>query len=220
MSRTALVRPKARLYRATRNSDEVDHVSTHVLRLRHRWLFACREWSGSRWFGSCRSAARSQLVGESQSTGVQIATVAGDPGKAGPYVIRARYPPNTVNEPHYHPTDEEITVLSSTLYFGQGMTMKHDAMALPAGSFVAQPVNRWHFLLTKPSPWSSRSVESARERISWRNDLLASAPWSGGCGGDRRAPLTSHAGRGRIRSSEGSPPCQTGLSPAARSSRA
>jgi quercetin dioxygenase-like cupin family protein len=77
--------------------------------------------------------------------------------------------PHGVNEPHYHPTDEEITVLSGTLYFGQGMTMQpDDAMALPAGSFVAQPATTWHFLLTK-----AESVELEIRGIGPRSNLVA-----------------------------------------------
>ena len=37
-----------------------------------------------------------------RAPGVQAATLVGDPSKPGPYVIRAKYPPNTVNRPHHH----------------------------------------------------------------------------------------------------------------------
>lgn len=88
-----------------------------------------------------------------RAPGVQTATVAGDPSRPGAYVIRARYPPNTVNGPHYHPGDEEITVLSGTLYFGRGLAMEPAwTMTLPAGSSIAQPAKAWHFLFTKDEP--------------------------------------------------------------------
>jgi Cupin domain len=88
-----------------------------------------------------------------RAPGVQAATLIGDPSKPGPYVIRAKYPPNTVNRPHHHPGDEEITVLSGTLYFGHGLTMEPEkTMTLPAGSFIAEPAKSWHYLLTKSEP--------------------------------------------------------------------
>lgn len=88
-----------------------------------------------------------------RAPGVQTATLAGDPSKSGPYVIRAKYPPNTVNRPHYHPGNEEITVLSGMLYFGQGMAITPErTTAVPAGSFIQQPAKSWHFLFTKADP--------------------------------------------------------------------
>jgi quercetin dioxygenase-like cupin family protein len=88
-----------------------------------------------------------------RAPGVQAATLVGDPSKPGTYVIRAKYPPNTVNRPHHHPGDEEITVLSGTLYFGHGLTMEpENTMTLPAGSYIGEPAKSWHYLLTKSEP--------------------------------------------------------------------
>jgi hypothetical protein len=88
-----------------------------------------------------------------RAPGVQTAPLLGDPSKSGPYVFRAKYPPNTVNRPHHHPGDEEITVLSGTLYFGPGQDMSPAAtLALPPGSYIAVPAKAWHFLLTKSEP--------------------------------------------------------------------
>lgn len=51
-----------------------------------------------------------------------------------------KYPPNLVNPPHHHPLDEELTVLSGTLYLGHGETMDPaKARALPPGSFIVEP---------------------------------------------------------------------------------
>lgn len=90
-----------------------------------------------------------------RAPGVLTAPILGDPLKSGPYVFRAKYPPNTVNGPHHHPGDEEITVLSGTLYYGDGLTMEPEkTRALPAGSYIAVPAKAWHYLFTK-----SESVE-------------------------------------------------------------
>ena len=88
-----------------------------------------------------------------RALGVQTATMVGAPSKPGPYVIRGKYPPNTVNRPHHHPGDEEITVLSGTLYFGSGLTMDPEkTVTLPTGSFIAVPAKSWHYLFTKSEP--------------------------------------------------------------------
>lgn len=88
-----------------------------------------------------------------RAPGVQAATLAGDPNKPGPYVLRAKYPPNLVNPPHHHPLDEEITVLSGTLYLGHGESMDPaKASPLPPGSFVFEPAKTWHYLFTRAEP--------------------------------------------------------------------
>jgi quercetin dioxygenase-like cupin family protein len=88
-----------------------------------------------------------------RAPGVQTASLVGDPSKPGSYVFRAKYPPNTVNRPHHHPGDEEITVLSGTLYFGDGLAMEPEkTLTLSAGSYIAVPAKTWHFLFTTSEP--------------------------------------------------------------------
>jgi quercetin dioxygenase-like cupin family protein len=71
------------------------------------------------------------------------------PSKAEYYVFRAKYPPNTVNAPHHHPGDEELTVIGGTLYIGHGTTMDRDkATAYPPGSYIREPAGTVHFLFT------------------------------------------------------------------------
>ncbi len=92
-----------------------------------------------------------QLVfGESpRAPGVLTAPLLGTPGKAEYYVFRARYPPNTVNAPHHHPGDEELTVISGTLYIGHGKSMDRDkATAYPPGSYIREPAGSVHYLFT------------------------------------------------------------------------
>ena len=52
--------------------------------------------------------------------GAQVAVVAGDPGKDGPYVVRARLPAGYKIPPHTHPTDENVTVLSGVFHIAMG----------------------------------------------------------------------------------------------------
>lgn len=85
-----------------------------------------------------------------RAPGVLTAPLFGVPSKAEYYVFRAKYPPNTVNAPHYHPGDEELTVISGTLYIGHGAPMDRvKAIAYPPGSYIREPAGSVHFLFTK-----------------------------------------------------------------------
>ena len=53
-------------------------------------------------------------------SGAQASVVQGDPGAAGEYTIRLQMPDGYIIPPHYHPTDENVTVLSGTLLLGLG----------------------------------------------------------------------------------------------------
>src|SRR5437879_7213440 len=50
----------------------------------------------------------------------QFAVIEGDPSKAGVYTIRAKMPDGYKIQPHWHPTAENVTVLSGTLKVGMG----------------------------------------------------------------------------------------------------
>jgi len=85
-----------------------------------------------------------------RAPGVLTAPLFGVPSKAEYYVFRAKYPPNTVNAPHHHPGDEELTVISGTLYIGHGTPMdRAKAIAYPAGSYIREPAGSVHFLFTQ-----------------------------------------------------------------------
>ena len=82
--------------------------------------------------------------------GAKLAVLSGDPGKAVPFVVRLQMPAGYRIAAHWHPTDENVTVLSGTFAFGMGD--KFDAAALkdlPAGGFVALPANMHHFAMAK-----------------------------------------------------------------------
>jgi quercetin dioxygenase-like cupin family protein len=83
--------------------------------------------------------------------GVETAVLYGDPTKAGPYVLRAKFPAGFKLMPHSHP-DEWRTgvVLSGVYYFGLGE--KWDETKLrpyPAGTFFSEPKGRPHFVWAK-----------------------------------------------------------------------
>jgi hypothetical protein len=82
--------------------------------------------------------------------GAKTAVFFGDPHKAGPYVIRALMPDGYRVPPHWHPTDENITVISGTFMAGKGDKFSAAASeALPAGSFVRMPKEMRHFAWVK-----------------------------------------------------------------------
>ena len=81
-------------------------------------------------------------------SGSKFAVVSGDPGKEGPFVIRAKFPAGYAVPAHHHPTEERVTVLSGRL--GYGMSDKLDkahAKTLSAGHHVVMKadMNHWVF---------------------------------------------------------------------------
>lgn len=52
--------------------------------------------------------------------GAKTAVIHGDPKSSGPFVMRAKLPPNTTIGLHTHPATENVTILSGTLYFAAG----------------------------------------------------------------------------------------------------
>src|SRR5262245_11336785 len=69
-------------------------------------------------------------------TGAQFAVIQGDPAAAGPYVVRLKLPDGYKIMPHWHPTAENVTVLSGVFHLGTGTTFDDTKCAeMPAGSF-------------------------------------------------------------------------------------
>ncbi|RAI57970.1 cupin domain-containing protein [Roseicella frigidaeris] len=72
--------------------------------------------------------------------GTQIAVLAGDPGKPGPFVLRVKFPPNTTVAPHRHATAENLTILTGDVYHGMGETLdRQHGERLAPGGFVFLP---------------------------------------------------------------------------------
>jgi quercetin dioxygenase-like cupin family protein len=82
--------------------------------------------------------------------GAQFTVLSGDPGKNVPFAIRLKMPAGYKIAPHWHPTDEHVTVISGT--FTMGMGDKVDAKAtrdLAAGSYALMPAEERHYAWTK-----------------------------------------------------------------------
>jgi uncharacterized RmlC-like cupin family protein len=66
------------------------------------------------------------------------------------YMYRARFPANFKVQPHFHPDERVVTVMSGTLYMGYGEQFDESVMkALPAGSVWTEPAKQPHFVWAK-----------------------------------------------------------------------
>jgi len=82
--------------------------------------------------------------------GGRTAVLSGDPGKPGEYTLRAELPAGYTIAPHWHPTDEHITVLSGTVAFGMGdKAVAAEMKALPAGGYAVMPATMHHYFVVK-----------------------------------------------------------------------
>lgn len=82
--------------------------------------------------------------------GAKLAVLAGDPAGTGPVALRLKMPAGYRIPPHWHPTDERVTVISGTLGIGMGdkLDRKHSKV-LKAGGYAVAPANMHHFAWTK-----------------------------------------------------------------------
>jgi len=82
--------------------------------------------------------------------GAKLAVLSGDPGKAGPFVARLQVPASYKIPPHWHSTDEDLTVISGTFYFAEGDKMDTKAgHGMTAGSFHHLPAKTRHYAWSK-----------------------------------------------------------------------
>jgi hypothetical protein len=82
--------------------------------------------------------------------GAEIAVLDGDPSKPGPFSIRAKLPDGYTVAPHWHPTAENLLVLSGTLMVGMGKTFEEGSMhALTSGGYSKMPAKTNHYVRTK-----------------------------------------------------------------------
>jgi ketosteroid isomerase-like protein len=82
--------------------------------------------------------------------GAKMAVITGDPSKAEPFVLRAQVPAGYKVPPHWHPTTENLTVLSGTVALGMGDTFDESKMeSLPNGGYATVPAQMHHFFMAK-----------------------------------------------------------------------
>jgi anti-sigma factor ChrR (cupin superfamily) len=83
--------------------------------------------------------------------GCDLAPVSGDPNADGaPFVLRLRCVDGAKVPAHWHPTDENVTVLKGTFLVGMGETFDESKLqTMSVGNFVAMPKEMRHFAMSK-----------------------------------------------------------------------
>lgn len=78
--------------------------------------------------------------------GMKLAVLQGDPGKKGPYVLRLQFPAGYRFPLHWHPTIENLTVVSGTFLLGMGNTTDWNALkTYGPGDYLYIPPRHAHF---------------------------------------------------------------------------
>ena len=83
--------------------------------------------------------------------GAQLAVLEGDPtASSGDFTIRLKLPDGYKIPPHWHPTRENVTVISGTFKVGMGDTFDESKMnAFPAGSFAYLDPDMHHYAMAE-----------------------------------------------------------------------
>lgn len=82
--------------------------------------------------------------------GAMFAVLSGDPGQPGPFTVRVKFPAEYRVAPHWHPTDEHVTVLSGTIALGMGEKADPAAMKdLTVGGYARMPAEMRHYLTAR-----------------------------------------------------------------------
>jgi len=83
--------------------------------------------------------------------GCDLATVAGDPSAEGaPFVVRLRCADGAKIPAHWHPTDENATVLKGIFLVGMGEAFDETKLtAMNVGNFAMMPKEMRHFGMAK-----------------------------------------------------------------------
>jgi len=85
-----------------------------------------------------------------EQKGATFTVISGDPSQNGIFVVRLKLQPGYRIAPHWHPTDEHVTVLSGTFQVGMGDTFDRAQLKdLSAGGYVLLPAEMHHFAMAK-----------------------------------------------------------------------
>jgi len=105
--------------------------------------------------------------------GAKIMVLEGNPRENGLFTIRLKLPAGTRIEPHWHPRDERVTVVSGSVWVGFGDTFDTTtARQLRAGSYYVNPPLLHHFLwipeetvlqMTNMGPWELTYVHDEKK---------------------------------------------------------
>jgi hypothetical protein len=91
-----------------------------------------------------------QLMWSPLVPGIEMAAAVGDPKSAGQFVIRLRATDDAKIPPHWHPTDEYVTVLAGEAAIGMGKTWDDAQLKSPPVHTVAMlPARMPHYAQLK-----------------------------------------------------------------------
>ena len=78
--------------------------------------------------------------------GAQMAVLSGDPSKAAPFTVELKVPDGYRIPPHFHPTDETVTVKEGTFNVGMGDTLDlAKTKPMKAGDKGTIPAGHHHY---------------------------------------------------------------------------
>jgi quercetin dioxygenase-like cupin family protein len=81
--------------------------------------------------------------------GAKFAVIAGDPAATGLVTVRFEMPAGYMIPPHFHPTDEHITVLKGSFSIGMGDVLdKAHALTLSPGGYAVAMAGMHHYAYT------------------------------------------------------------------------
>ena len=84
------------------------------------------------------------------SSGGSVAYIVGSSQESGIYAFQFRAPHGLRLQPHYHPDNRVVVVMSGTFYFGFGDRFDETALkAMPPGSSWTEPGGAPHFAWAK-----------------------------------------------------------------------
>ena len=82
--------------------------------------------------------------------GSKMVVLFGDPGKPGPYVLRLMAPAGYKIGAHWHSQAENLTVLSGTLYLGEGdKADRNKVHPLKSGGYHFLPAKQHHYVFVR-----------------------------------------------------------------------
>jgi anti-sigma factor ChrR (cupin superfamily) len=109
--------------------------------------------------------------------GCDLAQVSGDPNAEGsPFVIRLRCADGTKIPAHWHPTDENVTVLKGTFLVAMGETFDESKLQpMNVGNFMTVPKEMRHFAMSRGD--SIVQVHGAGPfKVNWVNPAEVAPP--------------------------------------------
>ena len=82
--------------------------------------------------------------------GAKLAVLRGNPGEAGGFAVMAKFPKGYKVPPHWHSQDENVTVISGTVFMGAGDSAdKKTGHALKVGGYSYMPAKTRHYAIAE-----------------------------------------------------------------------